>query len=556
MENGKYTVETNKIGWGRRLMFLAALAAAAASILAAGTFALLHEKTPQVVNSFTGVEAPKEVTLKAGYPFVQLISSGYNSGNYTQDSVTKKIIFGDKKNHPEYKAAVEGITGVCVDEHGEDLCLAYKVNDDDGNVTVYILTEEPAKVYANSNCMHMFHGFKGLTSITWGENFDTSRVTNMSWMFGDCGNVSGLADLDLSGFDLSRVIDMSCMFSSSGITNLKMNDRKMENVTNMNSMFSSCKKLETLDLGGCDARGAEDMQNMFSGCNNLTSLNLKGFRTENVTNMGNMFTDCSSLKNLDVSGFSTGKAKNMVKMFYNCKSLTNLDLSSFDTAEVTDMSSMFCECNKLESLDLSSFYTGKVTNMKEMFYRCEALESLDLSGFNISSVEERDYAGFYNMFYKCSNLSAIYVTSEYGDWVTHTKYKRPGTNIGMFTWCGKLKGGKGTTTNGENSSSLLAARIDDPENGNPGLFTCIDETEMITLDELEQSVSGNDLSVSGNDLFVSGDEPSVSDTDLPEWEADATVSGNDLSISFQKTENTIEDEPGEDVTETEDADAA
>ncbi len=41
-------------------------------------------------------------------------------------------------------------------------------------------------------------------------NFDTSNVTDMSYMFTWC---KGLQQLDLSGFNTSKVTDMSCMFN-------------------------------------------------------------------------------------------------------------------------------------------------------------------------------------------------------------------------------------------------------------------------------------------------------------------------------------------------------
>ncbi len=40
-------------------------------------------------------------------------------------------------------------------------------------------------------------------------SFDTSNVTDMSYMFCDC---SGLASLDITNFKTSNVRDMSCMF--------------------------------------------------------------------------------------------------------------------------------------------------------------------------------------------------------------------------------------------------------------------------------------------------------------------------------------------------------
>jgi len=47
-------------------------------------------------------------------------------------------------------------------------------------------------------------------------SFDTSNVTNMSYMFEGC---TGLTNLDLSSFDTSKVTNMGSMFYN--MTNLK-----------------------------------------------------------------------------------------------------------------------------------------------------------------------------------------------------------------------------------------------------------------------------------------------------------------------------------------------
>ena len=113
--------------------------------------------------------------------------------------------------------------------------------------------------------------------------------------------------------------------------------------------------------------GLTNMNFMFSTCSSLTSIDLSGFDTSFVSSMNGMFYSCSKLTSLNLSGFDTSSVTNMKNMFANCTSLTSLDLSSFDTSAVTDMSSMFNFCNKLTSLDLSGFDTSSVTNMSGMF---------------------------------------------------------------------------------------------------------------------------------------------------------------------------------------------
>ncbi len=74
--------------------------------------------------------------------------------------------------------------------------------------------------------------------------------------------------------------------------------------------------------------------------------------------------------------------------------------------DVTNMFNMFYQCSSLTSLDLSSFDTSKVTDMFLMFKGCSNLISLDVSKFDTSKV--KDMRG---MFGDCSKLTSLDVTN-------------------------------------------------------------------------------------------------------------------------------------------------
>ena len=186
------------------------------------------------------------------------------------------------------------------------------------------------------------------------------------------------------------------------ITEASFKGSNTSKVTNMCYMFGLCSNLTSLDLSNFNTSNVTDMGNMFNGCIGLTSLDLSNFNTSNVTNMGSMFGNCSGLISLDVSNFNTSNVTDMNSMFSDCTSLSSLDLSGWDTSKVTDMNGMFYVCANLTSLDLSSFDTSKVTNMSYMFGGCTSLTSLDLSGWNTSKV---DYTT--DMFKGCTSLKTI-----------------------------------------------------------------------------------------------------------------------------------------------------
>lgn len=175
--------------------------------------------------------------------------------------------------------------------------------------------------------------------------------------------------------------------------------------TNCCAWFFSCKDLTTIEgLEYLNTEKVTSMNTMFSSCPNLTSLNVSKFNTQNVTSMRNMFWGCNSLSSLDVSKFDTRNVTSMRGMFAGCNNLTSLNLSNFNTQNVEDMSGMFQGCNSLTSLDVSKFNTDKVTSMWAMFHTCSSLTSIDVSKFNTDKV-----TNMRGMFSGCSNLTSTVV---------------------------------------------------------------------------------------------------------------------------------------------------
>ena len=150
------------------------------------------------------------------------------------------------------------------------------------------------------------------------------------------------------------------------------------NVTDMSYMFHKCENLTELNLSNLNTANVTDMSSMFNSCRNLTSLDLSNFNTTNVTNMSHMFSECTVLASLDFSKFNTENVKEMISMFYSCGNLTSLDLSNFNTAKVMNMSYMFNKCSGLQTIYVSdNFVVTGITNeknKKDMFTDCKALK--------------------------------------------------------------------------------------------------------------------------------------------------------------------------------------
>ena len=178
--------------------------------------------------------------------------------------------------------------------------------------TTWVVSTPANRINANVNCSNMFMSsaetyLPALTSIDFGNNFNTSNVTSMYRMF---AYRRSLTSLNLSNFNT-------------------------ESVTNMDYMFYVCGGLTSLNISSFNTANVMSMGYMFAGCTSLTDLNLSNINTSNVTNMSCMFGGCSSLTSLNLSNFNTTNVNDMRYMFQNCTRLTSLNLYNFDMSGLT-----------------------------------------------------------------------------------------------------------------------------------------------------------------------------------------------------------------------------
>ena len=103
-----------------------------------------------------------------------------------------------------------------------------------------------------------------------------------------------------------------------------------------------------------------------------------------------------------------------------------VSLSYLNTSDLNSMKNMFYGCSNLTSIDVSSFNTSKVTDMSYMFFNCPILETITgLTNWDTSNVTNMNH-----MFYLCYKLSDLNLSS----WNT-----RQVINMGsMFNSCESL----------------------------------------------------------------------------------------------------------------------
>ena len=199
-------------------------------------------------------------------------------------------------------APTASMNAVNIDD--EDSDYEIKLWLDPADKTAYYYTESE-KVYLNTDSSKMFYRkyisqIENILEIDL-SNFDTSKVTDMAYMF---AGISNLTSLDLSNFDTSKVTDMQWMFAGiSNLTSLDLSNFDTSNVTNMYYMFAGMSNLTSLDLSNFDTSKVTDMQYMFYlGNNNISKDKLEtiyvnnDFNTTKLTEFTEMFTNRKKLR--------------------------------------------------------------------------------------------------------------------------------------------------------------------------------------------------------------------------------------------------------------------
>ena len=293
----------------------------------------------------------------------------FHSNYYKQNIVS--ITFLNNNNIPEN--AVESWNVSEDKERGTVKAWVVPNSEDTSKYDLYIGAK--GKVIANKNSSYLFYVFTGLQLIDFNNNFDTSNVTYMSFMFAgnwfqetDTTKQMSIKEIKgLESFDTSNVINMKSMFLfCTELTELNVSSFNTSKVIDMSHMFNRLESLKNIDLSNFDTSKVTDMSRMFRD-SGFETLDLSNFNTSNVVNMEGMFFGDLQLTKLNVSSFDTSNVENMREMFFQLQNIKSLNLCNFDTSKVTDMSFIFGELSYIENIYVGSSWMTALANTNGMF---------------------------------------------------------------------------------------------------------------------------------------------------------------------------------------------
>ena len=165
--------------------------------------------------------------------------------------------------------------------------LAKSVEKVDKSMKLHEQNIENGKIYDSVMYNFVTSQFKNFTYLYYTENGEIKSI-----LFND-GNVDkpNVPNYTISG----KPVSYRCSKVTSKVV---FKDFDTSAVTNMSYMFSSCSNLTTLDLSNFNTSSVTNMSSMFDGCSNLTTLDVSNFNTSAVTNMSSMFYGCSKLTSI------------------------------------------------------------------------------------------------------------------------------------------------------------------------------------------------------------------------------------------------------------------
>lgn len=275
-----------------------------------------------------------------------------------------------------------------------------------------------------------------MEQITGLNSWDTSNVTDMSWMFdGD----TKLTDLgDISHWNTSKVTDMRCMFQNIGCSSLDLSGWDTSNVKRMGWMFANTRT----DITSAPLKEIKGLENW--NVSNVWDFSHM-FRSGNVhVNMG-PFVPTGSLTNLDLSNWDTSSATDMQAMVWGQQNLTSVgNFAKWKLDHVTLTNNMFSYCKKLTfdsdaMANMAKWNTSSDTNMSAMFQEMNNVKDLSfIQNWDVSNVKDLSY--LFTDDYALTNVGDL------SHWNTHNVGTATGQNYSfamMFAGCESLKEIKG-----------------------------------------------------------------------------------------------------------------
>ena len=227
----------------------------------------------------------------------------------------------------------------------------------------------------------MFKGAGYIEKITLPQVFNTSKVTDFSYMFAELSNLTEINNIDK--LDTTSALDMNHMFVSFGVPiNTITPLLKAANVKDLSYMFYDARIRDTVTFSPLfNTSSVVTMESMFEGVSTYP-VNLSNFSFASVENMSKMFKaiDTNEEGKECVSGgygvtevtwpATTQNAPALTtlkSLFHGNCNITKIKAPKITAPNLKDTSFAFSGLGEITEIDLDGFDTSAVENMQAMF---------------------------------------------------------------------------------------------------------------------------------------------------------------------------------------------
>ena len=271
----------------------------------------------------------------------------------------------------------------------------------DNSIQAYIINDEGYKLFIISDNIirfpndtgavinengAFFQDFTNVVTIKF-DNVDTSGCRDFGGLFQNCKNVVSIDGLDK--FDVS-------------------------NVKYMNNVFFQCHKLQNLNLDGWNTSKVVQSSSMFNGCNSLIEISgIENWSVENIVRIHSMFQQIYNMKNINLAKWKLSLIASTDYMFA-WNNATEIDIRNFDMSQVTSVAYMFKGTSNLENLYMNNvtFNIDSITNYTEMFNGIK-------NGVNIYVKNEEIAEWIYDRITEANKTANIYYGTD-DNWTEYT----------------------------------------------------------------------------------------------------------------------------------------
>ena len=184
-----------------------------------------------------------------------------------------------------------------------------------------------------------------------------SVFTTWKWRHGDKIKYVGFSGKVYAPRDSSYLFSKVTTNESSNFNPVYIDVSKIDTsrVTDMSYMFYEVSNLSSLDVINWDTSKVTNMNYMFTKASRLVNLDVSRWNTSKVRTALSMFRDASSLTSLDVSKWNTSQFITTANMFQNIPGLRILDIGGWDLKNVRTSSGMFADTSLIKLTLPTSF---------------------------------------------------------------------------------------------------------------------------------------------------------------------------------------------------------